>query len=200
MNKKLTKREKVLLYVLICFLILMGGIFWLILPAMDTLLERQARYQEVQEEYLLTRTAIDGISGVQEQTARIQENIAAMDGYYYPPMTTEQVDTLVTGLVRIYGLTPVSLSLSDPEPTALAYFGEKRSTTAAGVLLCCEAVLQLSGTAENAIALLDGIAGMTSLKVSDLQMINRLAENGASNYSLSLQVYMVLPLEEDTAE
>ncbi len=43
MKQTLTKREKVLLYILLCIIIVVGGFFYLIMPAMEKHTDLQAK-------------------------------------------------------------------------------------------------------------------------------------------------------------
>lgn len=197
MNNKLSRREKILLYILLCFLIVMGGLYLLILPAMTRCNNLKGEYDEA----LMARAAISqngGDTSTPLTLGEAKKQAAAATEGYYSPMTVLELNEELTGLMLAYSLNPESLSVTEPAAAAFAGFGETTAavtgTTAAGgsgtpsiggsTVLQSQASLRMTGSRDDMIRLIDHIAGYPSLQVTSVYLPND------GTYTMALNVLM----------
>lgn len=112
MNAKLSKREKTMLYVLLCFLILTAGLMGFIFPTLTAQSELEEEYNQVQTQYALaagtSKEAETLIQRSKELDARI--HIALED--FFPVMQAEEIDRNATRILLKNGVTPLSFSMT----------------------------------------------------------------------------------------
>lgn len=178
MNNKLSRREKILLYILLCFLIVMGGLYLLILPAMT-------RYNNLKGEYdeaLMARAAISqngGDTGAPLTLEEAKKQAAAATEGYYSPMTVLELNEELTGLMLAYSLNPESLSVTEP-----AAGGSGTPSIGGSTVLQSQASLRMTGSRDDMIRLIDHIAGYPSLQVTSVYLPND------GTYTMALNVLM----------
>lgn len=126
MTAKLTKRDKMLLYIMAIVLVIFGFIWLLIMPQMNRAAELDLRIAELETQKLPMETAVMGLPGMTAAVETAKENLAATLEDFYPYMENYQVDKTLTNLmISKYNLTVSSLSLS-PTPVGemVAVYGE----------------------------------------------------------------------------
>lgn len=200
MNKStLTRREKRLLYILLCFLVLVGGLYLLVMPSLQRYQSAQGEYEQQQMQKQTVDTAIAGLPQLQDTLSQAQQRVATQDQVFYSRMENEQVDRLLMGMATDHQLAPVSLSIQDPQATELTGFGEEVSSQAAqsseaaqsgnpNQMLSSIVNLQLSGERANLQAFVDALSKMPSLRVNGVSV-------EGTNYTLIIEVFMLDPLE-----
>lgn len=119
MSYQFTRREKTLLYVLLCCVIVVAGLMLLIFPALTQLndVEMQLQDKRFSQEQMSQEIAQAEAYHTALQSGR--ESLASSALSFYAPMTADQADQLVTGMLLKHGLTPVSLSISAAEDAAV---------------------------------------------------------------------------------
>lgn len=127
----LTKREKLLLYILLCIVIVVGGFYFLVSPALNRQLEAREALNLKQTEQLQAEQAIATIVRSKEALDKVQNEIKVLEGKYLSEADNEQIDTLITNLCIAHGLTPTQLSMTDRQALALPKYGESAEETAA---------------------------------------------------------------------
>lgn len=119
---QLSQREKIMLYGLALLLIVVGGIFLLIKPA----LARHDLLRQEMDELQIQRDAIEavllGLEGLEAEEARLQQELTDLGYLLSPVMTNEDLDHMLTGLLLEHQLTPQSLTLSDIGYVSIAPF------------------------------------------------------------------------------
>jgi hypothetical protein len=109
--KKLTKREKFLIYILACFLIATAGIYLLLLPAYEKYATIRDQYREAQSTQVSMEAAINSIPDLETALENAKLSVLNLEAPYSSPMTNEALDQLVTGLCLNYSLSPQVLSI-----------------------------------------------------------------------------------------
>lgn len=108
---KLSKREQVLLYILLLFLIFAAGLFLLVKPAIQRVNTLEGTLSDKQMEQVLRRSAIaastDSETAIETYRAKLEAGYAD----FYEPKTNEDIDRLVTGLLTKHHFSPVSLAV-----------------------------------------------------------------------------------------
>jgi len=109
--KKLTKREKLLIYVLACFLIGFFGIYFVILPSYSSyqIVSDQVTEAEFTKESM--EMAIDSIPSTMQARDDATANLANLKMGFPQAKTNEGLDMLLTQLCLDYSLSPKVLSI-----------------------------------------------------------------------------------------
>lgn len=109
--KKLTKREKVLIYILACFLIGIFGLYFVIMPSYknyQVVSDQAAEAQFTQESMAL---AIDGIPSTMQARDQATNDLAILQAPFPQVLANEGLDMLLTQLCLDYSLSPKVLSV-----------------------------------------------------------------------------------------
>lgn len=111
--KKLTQREKLLIYILICFVIVSGGIYFVVLPS-------YARYAAISDQaaeaaFTQESMAMSIESIPSTMTARDEANakLTTLKSPFSAPLANEGLDVLLTQLCLSCNLTPTMLSVEE---------------------------------------------------------------------------------------
>ncbi|PKM53527.1 MAG: hypothetical protein CVV00_11965 [Firmicutes bacterium HGW-Firmicutes-5] len=111
--KKLTKREKLLIYILGCALIGFFGLYFVILPSFrsyQVVNDQAAEAQFTQESMTM---AIDGIPSTMQARDEATANLASLKTPFPQKLTNEGLDKLLTQLSLDYSLSPKVLSIQN---------------------------------------------------------------------------------------
>ena len=110
--KKLTKREKLLIYVLGCFLIGFFGIYFVILPSYSSyqVVSDQVTEAEFTKESM--EMAIDSIPSTMQARDDATANLANLKMGFPQAKTNEGLDMLLTQLCLDYSLSPKVLAIT----------------------------------------------------------------------------------------
>lgn len=134
--KKLTKREKLLIYILGCFLIAFFGIYFVIIPSYQSfqVVNDQAAEAKFTEESMAM--AIDGIPSTMQARDEATTNLAILKSPFPQKLTNEGLDKLLTQLCLDYSLSPKVLAIESNEmagvTTFTEYTSDGQSTTSMG--------------------------------------------------------------------
>ncbi|MEO1815709.1 MAG: hypothetical protein ABGU93_09000 [Acetobacterium sp.] len=111
--KKLTKREKLLIYILGCALIVFFGLYFVILPSFrsyQVVNDQAAEAQFTQESMTM---AIDSIPATMQARDEATANLASLKTPFPQQLTNEGLDKLLTQLSLDYSLSPKVLSIQN---------------------------------------------------------------------------------------
>ena len=113
MKQTLTKREKVLLYILLCIIIVVGGFFYLIMPAMEKHTDVQAKKDTAEMELISTKASIPRYDDLDKEIKEASKELKAIKAKFYDNLKKEDVDKIITKLAIDHYLEPTSLSITD---------------------------------------------------------------------------------------
>jgi hypothetical protein len=111
--KKLTKREKLLIYILGCALIGFFGLYFVLLPSFrsyQVVNDQAAEAQFTQESMTM---AIDSIPSTMQARDEATANLASLKTPFPQKLTNEGLDKLLTQLSLDYSLSPKVLSIQN---------------------------------------------------------------------------------------
>lgn len=120
--KKLTKREKLLIYILGCFLIGFFGIYFVILPSYNSFQvvnDQAAEAQFTQESMVM---AIDAVPSTMKARDEATVSLASMKAVFPQKMANEGLDMLLTQLCLDYSLSPKALSVASNDMASVLTF------------------------------------------------------------------------------
>ena len=110
--KKLTKREKLLIYLLACFLIGFFGIYFVVLPSVQGFQVVNDQAAEAQFTRESMEMAIEAIPTTMQEKAQAQANLTSSKAVYPQQLANEGLDMLLTQLCLDYSLAPKVLSVA----------------------------------------------------------------------------------------
>lgn len=201
--KKLSSREKVLIYILVILLILCFG--WLIV--LQPQLTKNSTLKSEKDAYELQLSELQNTGTTQETVdiVKLNQQVKELSDLLYNKMTKEDIDKLVTELATNHRIVPKTLSMSEITQTDLASStsdstsestdttsndsskDNKKETTSANVYTC---VVQqtCTGTQAQLEKLLDDVKAMNGIYVTAVSY-----ENGTGNLDLSITytIYMI---------
>lgn len=129
MEFKLTERDKKLLVFLAAFLIIIGFVVFLILPAIDKKDELKIMIEDARKEEETMSAAIAGYPALQLEYKGLQEESAQALENYYPIMSSQEIDRLVTGIVVEHGALSKNLSIdmNKEKPELALYYASEQA-------------------------------------------------------------------------
>lgn len=113
---KFSKRERVLIYIMSCFIIAFVFGFLLILPARKAYNKADERKGNLQVEKQTKQYEISDLENREKQLSSLLDEINSLKGNFYPEMTNDQVEYLVSNLMLKYSLKPQSLAIAEVKP------------------------------------------------------------------------------------
>ncbi len=123
MLEKLTKREKVLIYIMICVLILALGVFFVIKPAASWNSSVNSKYEKIKLQKMEMETTISQKQTAKGEIKEYEKKIKNMKSKFLEPMTNDEIDVKITGLIEQSGMTPQSLQIGASD-SGIGSFGE----------------------------------------------------------------------------
>lgn len=109
----LTKREKTLIYILICMIVFIGGLLLLVLPSFENYASAKAANVEAQTQLQLTKASMPDYSNLDENEKKLKKELDEIKKYFYNEMDKEDLDQIITQIAVEHNLTPVNLSMSE---------------------------------------------------------------------------------------
>lgn len=109
--KKLSKREKVLIYILICFGLLMGGFYLVIVPSYQKYQNLSNQLSEAQFHQAAMASAIESVPSVMQTRDQASVTLNGLKGPFLAHLPNEGLDSLLTQLCLDYNLKPSVLAI-----------------------------------------------------------------------------------------
>lgn len=193
---KLNKRERRLLYILLCVLLVVGGIFLVLLPAFEKNTSLKVKYKQAEQEMAALSTADVDATEAAKDTKHTHNKIKKLKDSFYSSMQKEDLDAMLTQLVMDHGLTPVSLTIEDVKEDEVLSFTEQKqknkdSKNPAEVyrMQVYNAEMQVSGDVLKLQQLVDTANASKSMKVSALSYTEQNQEQ--KTMRVTFKVFMV---------
>ncbi|HEY5557367.1 hypothetical protein [Acetobacterium sp.] len=122
--KKLTKREKVLIYILVCFGLLMGGFYLVVFPGYQKYQTLSNQLTEAEFQQNTMASAIESVPTVMETRDQANVKLSGLKGPYLAHLPNEGLDSLLTQLCLDYYLKPSVLAVETNAWQGVATFVE----------------------------------------------------------------------------
>ena len=192
--KKLSSREKTLIYILVILLIVCFG--WLILlqPQLTshTSLKSSKDSLELQLTELKVTSSSSSTEDIKTQIMNINQEIKALNDQFYNLMSKEDIDQLITNLTIEHKISPTNLTMSEITQTDLSSkksddnSSESKSSNA--LVYSCVVTQTCKGTKANLLNLIEDVKNMSGLHINSVSY-----ENSTGNLDLTITytVYMV---------
>ncbi|MBC3796777.1 hypothetical protein [Acetobacterium tundrae] len=120
--KKLTRREKLLIYILICFAIGSGGIYFVAIPCYQRYAVVDDQATEAGYTQQTMEMAINSIPVTMTAQDAAKAKLAAVKGPFSAHLPNEGIDALLTQLCLSYNLAPTSLAIESNAMQELLFF------------------------------------------------------------------------------
>lgn len=129
----MTKRDKILLYVVLMLAFVVLYIRFLLIPGIENLQQARADLTEAQDAQTAMQDTILMASVNAADKNTTWGDLQNANALYYSLLSSDELDTLVTGLELNHNMQPVSLSISEPVTQSLTTYiaSENAGTTAA---------------------------------------------------------------------
>lgn len=177
MNYSLTKREKMLLYILLCLVIVVAGWFFLVEPALSNNTKSKGQLLKVQTDLQSVKAKYQEYSDAPLNADREIKDYQSKTEGLYANMSNEDIDKLLTGIVLRNGLIPQSFVIEKASNEKIAEYNpdakeeeEKQDTesgTGDSVITSTKVSVGVKGSIENIKNLVDEIKGNISLSLQD---------------------------------
>lgn len=109
----LSKREKTLIYILVCMIIFIGGIFLLVLPSFEQYSKAKSAYDEASDQLVITKASVPDYTTLDANVKKVKKELEKIRKNFYEEMNKEDLDQEITQLVVEHNLVPVNLSMSE---------------------------------------------------------------------------------------
>ena len=196
MKQTLTKREKVLLYILLCIIIVVGGFFYLIMPAMEKHTDLQAKKDTAEMELISTKASIPRYDDLDKEIKEASKELKAIKAKFYDNLKKEDVDKIITKLAMDHYLEPISLSITDVSEEEILNYKESLKAiekkdenkhedgtkeTKKNILKVYNISLSVDGTVLNLQNMINDANKMKSLKVASVNYNSVVSKDEKSN-------------------
>ena len=202
--KKLSSREKTLIYILVILLIVCFG--WLILlqPQLTshTSLKSSKDNLELQLTELKATSSSSSTEDIKTQIMNVNQEIKALNDQFYNLMSKEDIDQLITNLTIEHKISPTNLTMSEITQTHLEDKNKKDSSSDSSdtdesseskkddssYVYTCVVTQTCKGTKANLVNLMEDVKNMSGLHINSVAY-----ENSTGNLDLTITytVYMV---------
>ena len=110
----MTKRDKILLYAVLMLAFIVLYVRFLLIPGIGSLQQARADLTEAQDAQITMQETIlqAGVNAADKNTA--WGELQTANARYYSILTSDELDTLVTGLELNHSMQPASLSIGQP--------------------------------------------------------------------------------------
>lgn len=202
--KKLSSREKTLIYILVILLIVCFG--WLILlqPQLTshTSLKSSKDSLELQLTELKGTSSSSSTEDIKTQIMNVNQEIKALNDQFYNLMSKEDIDQLITNLTIEHKISPTNLTMSEITQTDLsskksddnssdnANDNTDESKSSNALVYSCVVTQTCKGTKANLLNLIEDVKNMSGLHINSVAY-----ENSTGNLDLTI-TYTVYMLEK----
>ena len=188
--KKLSSREKTLIYILVILLIVCFG--WLILlqPQLTSHTSLKSSKDSLES----------STEDIKTQIMNVNQEIKALNDQFYNLMSKEDIDQLITNLTIEHKISPTNLTMSEITQTDLsskksddnssdnANDNTDESKSSNALVYSCVVTQTCKGTKANLLNLIEDVKNMSGLHINSVAY-----ENSTGNLDLTITytVYMV---------
>lgn len=160
---ELTKREKFLLYVLVCFLLAVAGWFLLLSPTLDKNAELRVTDQNTLMQLSTLQKELINLESAPKQLEVLQERYDKITDQYNDILVNDDIDKLLTTSILAHGLYPQSMTIGNIENVQI----DKKDT--ASIIKQVKVTMTLEGTITNLKKLIDTLENMEGVEIGQFQ-------------------------------
>lgn len=204
---KLSKREKTLIYILVCMVVFIGGLLLLVMPSFEKYTKAKTANDEASQQLMLTKASVPDYSSLDENVKKLKKELDEIKKNFYSEMDKEDLDQIITLLAVEHNLTPVNLSMSEITEEEVTSYEEylaaqtastststttngTANTTSTKVTAKVYSVnLLVQGTVENVQDLVNDANQTYSMKIASVQYSEQ--QEDVKQMTITFKVYMI---------
>jgi hypothetical protein len=198
---KFSKREKLLLYLLLCLSIITGGISFLVLPAFtrnsEIKSELATKEIQLQEMQIIKDSYESQLASLDELT---KDTDALYENYFLNTVTDEELDVFITNIALDIGIAPQNLTINISEFLPInpysPFSGEVEADENGDVIFGSIVTnIFVSGECSYAdfISLTDAFESKTQLHISSASFESNTEKETDSIFRIGLDIYTLPP-------
>lgn len=182
--QSLSKREKILIYIMIILIIICIGWFLLLQPQL-TKHQDLSSQKQLLETQIQANSIIPNNGDLTSQINSVTKEIETTKQGLYEILGKEDLDKLITGLAQQYKLVPKNLTIGDITKTKLTQYSKNSNST---TVYTSNIQQTCTGTLDQLNNLLDDVRANESMQVTSTSF-----EQGTGTYEfhISYTVYMI---------
>lgn len=199
--KKLSSREKTLIYVLVILLIVCFG--WLILLQPQLTSHTSLKSSKDSLELQLTELKASSSSSTEDiktQIINVNQEIKDLNDQFYNIMSKEDIDQLITNLTIEHKISPTDLTMSEIKQTDLSSKNSDDSSSdnsndntdesksSKALVYTCVVTQTCKGTKASLLNLIEDVKNMSGLHINSVAYENT---TGNLDLTITYTVYMV---------
>ncbi len=199
-NKKLTKREKMLLYLLFCLVIITGILFFFVLPAVSRNVELSGQIDGTEIQLKEMQIMKDGLSDSLSSVADLEEKTNALyENLFTNDITDEALDVFVTQIALDAGVSPQNLTINTPEFRGVSTYMDTTDDTAAEQedsqvgSIVFNLLVNGECSYNSFVKLVDAYQSKPQLLIGAATFLQGSTAESAGTFSISLDVYTLPP-------
>lgn len=124
MTIKLSRREKTLLYILFCLILIAGGIYFLVLPALSRTVEANSEAEALKTQMQQMQIINDSYESKLDSYNDLTKSTNAIYAdYFLNTATDEELDSFITKIALSTGVSPQNLTINTPEFSPITPYG-----------------------------------------------------------------------------
>ncbi|HAN21667.1 MAG TPA: hypothetical protein DCP51_08360 [Clostridiales bacterium] len=190
--RNLTKREKVLLYILSLVIIFSSSMYFLIMPSMQNLDNLRIELDEAKLNKLDMSAKLNNLEYIQDRIIKTKEEINSHSSKFYPYMENNEIENLITDILIEHNMPPRSLSIDDS--IKLLDPSLDQSQTIAVYVTKTYVSTSVQGSFEDLKNLIGDIAELDSIRISAFTTEGNMEE--LITFSIDFEVFTYVDEEE----
>jgi len=115
LEMKMTERDKKLLIFLSMFVVVVGIGYWVLLPIVKNIKETEQQIEDARFEKQENDIKISMLPMLESETEDLEKEIVTARADFYPMMTSDEVDKMLTGIALDYNLNAFDLDILMPD-------------------------------------------------------------------------------------
>lgn len=196
--KALKPREKKMLYVLLVFLLMIGGWFYALKPTLETYTKQKSVLSQKQSQLSSLRAQLTQYQNAPSQLAVQTSTYNSLTKKYYSVLKNEKISQMITTQIEKAGMTPQNLTISDTASSSSSSSSSSSDTsdqTTSSRLKTAYVNVDVTGTLTQLSRLLANVAGeMKSVGVTSLKYEASSTDSAtgtADDFTITFAVYMI---------
>lgn len=202
--KQLSKRERTLIYILLCVIVFIGGTFFMVMPSFEEYTKAETNRDIAVQTLNSTKKNMPDYSDVDEKLNASQEEIDKVKKNFYSEMEKEDVDQILTTFAVEHGLSPVNLNINSVATEDVMSYSDylasqvKDQTSSSETTKIPESLIStkvydvsllVTGTVSNVQRLVNDANQTYSMKVSSVQYSNQIED--VKQMTITFKIFMI---------
>ena len=175
---KLTKREKILLYILACVIIFAVGFYLFILPAAEHQTDIKAELESARFYKLEMSTKIEVNKELIKRIEKTKNEINDLSSDFYQYITNAEIDKIINKILNENSMSPNSLIITVP----------KTAEDDKGYIQIRYVSVQISGNLTDLLNIFDYVSSQKAIRIAAFSMDS--TEGETISISLDFEVFM----------